>query len=167
MISSSPGTCRCSRPSYTAPRKNMTHRPRQTMKAATVKSRMRPAGTTPLCPWSIRENGQKPCWIWACNVPVRQHQASALWACGGLLWQRQTSGARRESEPAVSRLGSSSLNGKTQESALSAPEYLIKSDGTNPLVASLDIWVGNVPFWKHQSTALWTYSIPLREHQAS
>ena len=30
----------------------------------------------------------------------------------------------------------------------------IKTDCDNPSVASLDIWVCNVPFWEHQSSAL-------------
>ena len=49
--------------------------------------------------------------IWACNVPVREHQAS---------------GARRESEPVVSRLGSSLVGGNTGAYALTAPKMCQK-----------------------------------------
>ena len=61
--------------------------------------------------------------------------------------EHQAWGAQRECEPAVSRLGSSSLaGGKTQEFALTPPEKMGKTDGANPSVTSLDIWVCNVPF---------------------
>ena len=57
------------RPSCTAPRKNMARRPRQTTKGTTVKNRMGTVRTTPLCLWSIREKGQKPCWNLGLQCP--------------------------------------------------------------------------------------------------
>ena len=59
----------------------------------------------------------------ACNVPVLEHQAWALWACGVSLREHEVSGARRESDPSVSCVVASSLVGiKPQETALTAPE---------------------------------------------
>ena len=86
----------------------MARRPRQMTKGATVKTRMGAARTTPLCLRSIQGKVEIRVGFWACNVLVREHQAS---------------GARRVSKPAVSRLGSSSLvGGKTRESTITAPE---------------------------------------------
>ena len=39
------------------------------------------------------------------------------------------------------------------------------TDGANQSLASMDIWVCNVPFWEHESSALWACSVPLGEHQ--
>ena len=47
----------------------MERRPRQTTKGTTVENRMGAARTTPLCLWSIREKGQKPCWNLALQCP--------------------------------------------------------------------------------------------------
>ena len=47
--------------------------------------------------------------LWVCNVPFWEHEPSALWAYSVPLREHQASGARCESKPAVSRLGSSSL----------------------------------------------------------
>ena len=61
--------------------------------------------------------------IWACNIPVREHQASAVCACNVPVREHQASGARCESEPTVSRLVSPSLFGeKSEEADLTAPE---------------------------------------------
>ena len=46
-------------------------------------------------------------------------------------------------------------------------QKMAKTDGANSSVASLDVWLCNVPFWEHQSSALRACSVPLREHQAS
>ena len=71
-----------------------------------MKIRMGAAKTTPL--WSIGRRVKHRVGISACNVPVREHQAS---------------GVRRESEPVVAHLGSSSLvGGKTRKPAVTAPE---------------------------------------------
>ena len=61
--------------------------------------------------------------IWACNVPVREHQASAVRACNVLVREHQASGSRSESGRTVSHVVSPSLLGeKSQEAALTAPE---------------------------------------------
>ena len=61
--------------------------------------------------------------IWACNVPVREHQASAIRAGNVFVREHQASGSRCESAPAVSRVVSSSLFGESLgETALPAPE---------------------------------------------
>ena len=64
--------------------------------------------------------------LWVCNVPVRKHQAS---------------GARRESEPVVSRLGF--FFARWRKSAIirsNCSQKTSKTDGANPSVASLGIF---------------------------
>ena len=66
----------------------------------------------------------------------------------GTLREHQAARARCECEPAVSCVGSSSyVGGKTQESALTAPEKWQKNDGVNLSEAALGRWVGNVLVW--------------------
>ena len=62
---------------------------------------------------------------WACNVPVREHQAS---------------GARRKSEPVVSRLGPFFTRWrKSARIRSNCARKMAKTEGANPSVASLDI----------------------------
>ena len=56
---------------------------------------------------------------------------------------------------------------KKRTNPLQLHPKMAKIDGANPSVASMNISVCNVPFWKHQSSALWVSSVPLRKHQAS
>ena len=76
--------------------------------------------------------------IWACNVPVREHQALAVLSCNVLVREHQVgrsglkcprsehqaSGSRCETGPTVSRAVSPSLNGEKnrQKLLLTAPE---------------------------------------------
>ena len=61
--------------------------------------------------------------IWVCDVPVWEHQPSALWARTVPFWERPASGARRESEPTGACVVAWSLFGiKSQETTLAAPE---------------------------------------------
>ena len=47
----------------------MARRPRQTTKGTAVENRIGAARTTPLCLWSIREKGQKPCFNLGLQCP--------------------------------------------------------------------------------------------------
>ena len=83
--------------------------------------------------------------FWACNVSIREHQASALWVCGVRLQEHQASGARRESEPAVSRFGVSLLlGGKSQRIRSNCARVMMKMRRCQPSVVSLDIFLCNV-----------------------
>ena len=58
-----------------------------------------------------------------CNVPVWEHQSSALWAYSVPGWERLASGARREPELTGGRVVALSLFGvKAQGTAPTAPE---------------------------------------------
>ena len=96
---------------------------------------------TPLCFGILKRRVESCVQIWACNVPVRDHQAS---------------GVRRESEPVVPRLGSFFARWwKSARIRYHCARKKTKNDGANPsgsLVGNL--WVSNVPFWEHQSSAL-------------
>ena len=66
--------------------------------------------------------------------------------------QRQASGGRSESEPAVSRSVVSSLFGKNpHEAAQTTPRKGSKTDGVNPVEAPLDILACHIPFGIHKS----------------
>ena len=59
------------------------------------------------------------------------------------------------------------VGGKARESALTAPEKR-KNRRCQPIGSLFgNLWVCDVPFWEHHSSALWACSVPLREHQAS
>ena len=61
--------------------------------------------------------------IWACNIPVREHQASDARAWNVPFREHQASGSRCETGPTVSRAVSPSLNGeKPPKMLLTAPE---------------------------------------------
>ena len=77
--------------------------------------------------------------------------------------KHQASGARYESESAVSRLGSSTLaGGSSKEASLTAPEKKSNIGGANPSVASLGIRACHVPLWEPQTSALWAYGVLLK-----
>ena len=90
-----------------------------------MENRIEAARKTPVCVCGALGRRVKCCvGIWACNVPVQGHQAS---------------GARRESEPGICRLGS--LFARWRKSARyrsNCARQTAKTEGANPSVASLD-----------------------------
>ena len=91
---------------------------------------------------------RKPRWAFESAMsPSGKHRFSTLWACSFSLREHQASGARCEVEPAVSRLGSSSIaGGNSLEAALTwPPEKETKTDVAYSSEAALGIWVCNVP----------------------
>ena len=137
---------------------NMARRPRQTTKGTALENKIGAAKTTPLCLWSIREKGQQPCWNFDLQCPrpgTPGLVSTTLIRTRGfsppIFFARWRKNARIRS---------------------SCARKMAKTDGANPSVASLDIWVCNIPFWEHQSSALWACSVPCgntrpREHDAS
>ena len=103
----------------------MARRPRQTTKRTTVENGMMMSEYHHFVCGVFEGRVKIRVGIWACNVPVREHQAS---------------GTRHESEPVVSRLGSFFARWrKSARIRSNGARKKAKTDGADPSVASLDI----------------------------
>ena len=103
----------------------MARRPRQTTKGTTVENRMGAASITPLCLWSIRDNGQKPCW----NLGLE---------CAPLGTPGLGSTTRIRTRGVSPRVFFARWR-KSARIRSNCARKMAKTDGANPSVASLDI----------------------------